>query len=56
MMNPVNTAAGLSPDTFLTTLARQTIRNPFADSNFLKKAFLEGCDHIGLFDANAEEA
>lgn len=47
---------GRSPDTFLTILARQTIRNPFADSNFLKKAFLEGCVRIGLFDANAEDA
>lgn len=47
---------GRSPDSFLTTLARQTIRNPFADSNFLKKAFLEGCDRIGLFDANVEGA
>ena len=37
------------PANFLTTLARQADRAPFADNNFLKKAFLEGCDEAGLF-------
>jgi hypothetical protein len=48
MMNLVNTAAGLRKAFYL--------RTPFADSNFLKKAFLEAFVRIGLFDANAEEA
>lgn len=34
---------------FLKTLNRQTRKNPFAESNFLKNAFLEGCDRAGLF-------
>lgn len=39
-----------SPEDFLNTLNRQATRNPFADSNFLKKAFLDGCQRIGLFN------
>jgi hypothetical protein len=37
------------PTDFLQTLTRQTIKQPYAECNFLKKAFLEGCDRIGLF-------
>lgn len=44
---------GLSPSSFLATLERQTQRHPFAESNFLKKAFLEGCQRVGLFEAIA---
>jgi len=40
---------GRQPANFLTSLARQTDRSPFADNNFLKKAFLEGCNEAGLF-------
>lgn len=40
---------GRSPEDFLKTLTRSTVRAPFADSNFLKKAFLEGCQRAGLF-------
>lgn len=40
---------GRLPEEFISALARQTSRNPFADSNFLKKAFLEGCHRIGVF-------
>lgn len=40
---------GRSPLEFMTSLTRQTSRNPFAECNFLKKAFLEGCDRVGLF-------
>jgi hypothetical protein len=40
---------GRSPADFLNTLARQACRNPLADTNFLKRAFLEGCNRIGLF-------
>lgn len=40
-----------SPTDFLKTLTRQEKQNSFADTNFLKKAFLEGCDRAGIFDA-----
>lgn len=39
---------GRSPADFLLALARQANKNPYADSNFLKKAFLDGCDRIGI--------
>ncbi|ABW68531.1 HNH endonuclease [Desulfosudis oleivorans] len=42
---------GRSPDDFMNTLTRLTAKKPFADANFLKKAFLEGCDRVGLFKA-----
>lgn len=41
---------GRSPEDFLRTLRRQATKAPFADNNFLKRAFLEGCDRAGLFD------
>lgn len=44
---------GRLPVDYMQTLARQTLKNPFADNNFLKKAFLEGCRRAGLFDAIA---
>lgn len=47
---------GRSPDDLLKTLTRQTTKNPFADSNFLKKAFLDGCYRIGLFKACVKDA
>lgn len=40
---------GRSPADFLKTLTRQATRSPFADCNFLKKAFLEACDRAGFF-------
>jgi hypothetical protein len=40
---------GKSPAEYMRTLTRQTARNPYAESNFLKKAFLEGCQRAGLF-------
>jgi len=46
---------GRAPVDYLNTLSRQTDRSPLADSNFLKKAFLEGCQRAGLFDAIAME-
>jgi 5-methylcytosine-specific restriction endonuclease McrA len=42
-------AYGISPEAFLRTLDEQTNIDPFANSNFLKKAFLEGCERAGLF-------
>jgi hypothetical protein len=47
---------GRSTADYLKTLTRQTDRSPFADNNFLKKAFLEGCDRSGLFNQNREGA
>lgn len=41
---------GRSPADFLITLSRQTAISPFADNNFLKKAFLEGCTRVELFN------
>jgi hypothetical protein len=40
---------GKSPDDFLRTLARQTLKNPLADANFLKMPFLEACRAKGVF-------
>lgn len=40
---------GRSPDSYLKTLNRHASRNPFKESNFLKKAFLDGCNDKGLF-------
>lgn len=42
-------AHGLDPNAYLHTLNEQTKISPFANSNFFKKAFLEGCDRAGLF-------
>jgi len=39
---------GQTPEGYLATLARQTSKYPFAESNFLKKAFLDGCQQAGL--------
>lgn len=43
-------AHGIDPGVSLNTLQQQTGKAPFANCNFLKKAFLEGCQNIGLFD------
>lgn len=45
---------GRSPADYLETLNRLAARNPLADTNFLRRAFLEGCQRAGLFDAIAE--
>lgn len=42
---------GKPPEDYLKTLARQTIKRPYAECNFLKKAFLDGCERVGLFVA-----
>jgi hypothetical protein len=47
-------AHGIDPAASLATLQQQTEKTPVANSNFLKKAFLEGCQGAGLFDAIAE--
>ncbi|MBK1674753.1 hypothetical protein CKO35_15935 [Ectothiorhodospira shaposhnikovii] len=48
-------AHGITPDTSLATVQQQTAKAPVANSNFLKQAFLEGCQRVGLFDAIAKE-
>ena len=47
---------GRKPADYMGTLARQTQNSPFADSNFLKKAFLDGCQSIGVFGAPLPQA
>lgn len=44
-------AHGITPDASLATIQQQTVKAPVANSNFLKQAFLEGCQRAGLFDA-----
>lgn len=46
-------AHGIAPDASLATVQEQTKKAPVANSNFLKQAFLEGCQRAGLFDAIA---
>lgn len=45
-----------SPADYLKTLTRQASKNPVADSNFLRKAFLDACDRAGLFSGNVTAA
>jgi len=45
---------GRLPANYLKTLSRQTAQNHVADCNFLKKAFLEGCERAGLFSHTTE--
>lgn len=47
-------AHGIDPEASLFTVQQQTEKTPFANSNFLKKAFLEGCHRAGLLKAIAE--
>lgn len=46
----------IEPDKSLATAHQQTEKDPFANSNFLKMAFLEGCQRAGLLDAIAKGA
>lgn len=41
---------GRSPASFMKTLNRHTENFPFSERNFLRKAFLEGCQNAGLFE------
>jgi hypothetical protein len=43
-------AHGVTPEASLAALQLQTVKAPVANSNFLKRAFLEGCQRAGLFD------
>lgn len=42
---------GLDSQALLATVRKQTQKAPYANSNFLKKAFLEGCKEAGVLDA-----
>lgn len=41
---------GREPTAFLTTLARQAQKHPYADCNFLRYSFLGACQKIGVFE------
>ncbi len=41
---------GKTPDEFLETLNRNTMKKAFAEANFLKGPFLKACKEAGLFD------
>lgn len=43
-------ASGLAPETSIAMVQQQTVNAPVANSNFLKLAFLEGCQRAGLFE------
>lgn len=40
---------GRLPADYLTSLAKRASKSPFADCNFLRKAFLDACDNVGVF-------
>jgi len=46
---------GIDPAAWLATVQQETKKAPVANCNFLKKAFLKGCQRAGLFDVIAEE-
>lgn len=46
---------GVAPVNSLSAIQQQTAKSPVANSNFLKLAFLEGCQRAGLFEAIEEE-
>ncbi len=48
-------AYGINPTDSLNIIKQQTEKDLVANSNFLKMAFLEGCQKAGLFDVIAEE-
>jgi hypothetical protein len=48
-------AHGIAPADWLTNFQQLAEKAPVANSNFLKKAFLEGCQRAGLFDLIAEQ-
>lgn len=44
---------GASPESFKETIDEEVKNDPFANQNFFKKAFIEGCDDLGILDAIA---
>jgi hypothetical protein len=45
---------GTAPEAWLATIQQQTTKAPVANSNFLKLAFLQGCQRASLLDAIAK--
>ena len=45
---------GKLPADYLTTLTRLATSRPYAESNFLRKPFLEAYHRFGLLDASAK--
>jgi hypothetical protein len=41
---------GKPPEKYLQDVSRHTQKSPYANSNFLKHSFLQGCKEVGLFD------
>lgn len=41
---------GKAPDAYLRDVSRHAKKSPFANTNFLKKPFLDACQNIGLFE------
>jgi len=49
-------AHGLEPSVALGVFRQQAHSDPFANANFLRKSFLEGCDRIGILNGFSGEA
>lgn len=47
-------AEGRTPEAHLRDVARHTSASPYANTNFLKNGFLQGCKAAGLFDPTAK--
>jgi hypothetical protein len=45
----------IEPEATLATVRKQSEKDPIANSNFLKIAFLEGCHRIGMWNSNLAE-
>jgi len=43
-------AEGKPPEKYLQDVSRHTQKSPYANGNFLKHSFLQGCKAVGLFD------
>lgn len=43
-------AEGKPPEKYLQDVSRHTEKSPYANGNFLKHSFLQGCKAVGLFD------
>lgn len=41
---------GKMPDEYLRDVSRHTNKSPYANANFLKNGFLQGCKKVGLFE------
>lgn len=43
---------GIDPEDAIATIRRQANNDLIANSNFLKAAFLEGCNRLGIWDSD----